>query len=139
MGTRSGGPHRLGPLTAQLSPPGTALITPAAAEVVVHHDRSSDPAVRYLRADLHHHARRFMACDHGPGEPGASIDVEVRAAHPGRFHRDNDLAVARHRVGERLDIQLVLAVEHDCLHAAPLGLPPRGLQMFDPPPPGSAS
>ena len=70
--------------------------------------------------------------DHGRAERGAAVDVEVRAAHPGGLHRDNDLAGARHGSGNVAELQLAFAVEHNCLHAAPLGLPPRGLQMIDP-------
>ena len=47
--------------------------------------------------------------------------VQVAAAHARRLHLDDDLAVARHRIGKIHQLELALAQKHDPAHRLLLG------------------
>src|SRR5439155_19807553 len=102
--------HRL--LLAQLRPPRATLVAHGAALVMMHHDALPDLRLggADAGADGRDDAARLVAGDDrfGRGRQAAdrgaalrpAVLVQVAAAHAGGLHLDDDLALARRRVGE---------------------------------------
>src|ERR1044071_982089 len=105
------------------------MVANSAALVVVHHDsladlglRGADPrpdrgddAAGLVPANGRLARRREPAC--GAAASWPAILVQVAAAHPGGFHLDDDLALARGRVGELHQLELAFAGKDNPAHS----------------------
>src|SRR5579871_29160 len=115
-------------LLAELLPAGAAMVALRAALIMVHHHALAD--LGFLRPDTgtdrNHHTAGLMAGDHvslphrdaaGLGAVlGATVLVQVAAAHARRLHFDNDIVGVGGRIGELHQFQFTLAMKHHPAH-----------------------
>src|SRR5215217_7041458 len=127
MGVVAVDQHRL--LLAELRPARAAMVANCAALVVMHHDplpdlglRGADPrpdrgddAAGLVTADGRLARRRKPAGRAAASRP--AILVQVAAAHAGGLHLDDDLALARGRIGELHQLELALAGKDNPAHS----------------------
>ena len=108
---------------AQVRPAGAAAHADAAADRHLPHDAVAGREAVDAGADVHHHAGPLVPGDdrvlrepHPEVGERALEDLDVGAADPHRRRRDQQLALARGRVGPLDDLEPFVTVELDCAH-----------------------
>src|SRR5437764_10771512 len=118
--------HRL--LLAELRPARAAVVAHGAALVMVHHDALADLRLRLADpgADRRDDAAGLVPGDDRLGRRRESADcraalwppvlVQIAAAHARGLHFDDDLALARRRVGKVHQLELAFALKYNPAH-----------------------
>src|SRR5437660_126929 len=136
MGVVAVDQHRL--LLAQLRPARAAVVAHGATLVMVHHDALADLRLGGADpgADRGDDAAGLVPGDHRLSRRGQPADrlaalrpavlVQVAAAHARGLHLDDDLALARRRIGEFHHFELAFAGKDNPAHRSLLSAdPPR--------------
>src|SRR5207248_149861 len=120
--------HRL--LLAELRPARAAVVAHRAALVMVDHDALANLGLRLADpgADRGNDAAGLVPGDDWLGRRRQPADrraalrppvlVQIAAAHARRLHLDDDLALARRRIGEVHQLELPFALKHDPAHSS---------------------
>ena len=124
MGTIASDAIDSDPFKAHLGPTRVAVLTGAAAKIVVIHDALTDPGLVHALTDIGHHTTGLMSADDDTpvaktkrgGAVLSPVKFKITAAHSRGLDFQYHLVRSRHRIRKGLHLQLAATKKNDSLH-----------------------